>query len=61
MVSIIVRGRAAWIAAMALGIVLLAIGGATGPGIPLMVAGGAFLLFGTAMLIASLVTGGRSD
>ena len=60
-VGFIARGRIAWYCAMALGLILLLIGVFTGPNIPLIVTGAAFLLFGLVMLIISFATGGRSD
>jgi hypothetical protein len=60
-VSLMTRGRPAWIASIMLGIILAVVGGLTGPMIFLIVAGAAFFLFGLVMLIISLVTKGRSD
>jgi drug/metabolite transporter superfamily protein YnfA len=60
MLGIIVRGRAAWIASLVFGIALLVVGIVIGQ-VFLMVAGGAFALFGLVFLILSLVTGGATD
>jgi len=61
MVGVFARGRAAWIAAMVLGIVLAVIGLATGTNTWLIVAGVVFFLFGAVMLVLSLATKGRTD
>jgi len=60
MPGIIVRGRGAWIASLVFGVVLLVVGIVIGQ-VFLMVAGGAFALFGLVFLILSLVTGGATD
>lgn len=60
MLGVLVRGRAAWIAAIVLGAVLLVIGLAVDQAF-FVVAGAGFLVFGTVFLILSLVTRGRSD
>jgi hypothetical protein len=60
-IGIMARGRAAWIGAIILGVILGVIGALTGPSIFFIVAGGAFFLFGLVMLILSYVTGGASD
>ena len=60
MPGIIVRGRWAWIASLVFGVVLLVVGIVIGQ-VFLMVAGGAFALFGLVFLILSLVTGGATD
>jgi len=61
MAGVFARGRAAWIAAMVLGIVLAIIGLATGMNTWLIVVGVAFFLFGAVMLVLSLATKGQSD
>ena len=60
-VGFIARGRIAWILSMLLGVGLILAGVFTGPNVPIIVAGGAFFVFGLVMLIISLATGGRTD
>jgi hypothetical protein len=60
MPSVIVRGRAAWICGIILGIILLIIGIVTHQTF-LIIAGVGFLVFGLIMLIISFATGGQSD
>lgn len=60
MVGIAVRGRWAWVAALAFGIVLL-IGGLSSSNTFLIIAGAAFAIFGLIFLILSLASGGRTD
>ena len=60
MPSVIVRGRAAWICGIILGIILLIIGIVMNQTF-LIIAGVGFLVFGLIMLIISFATGGQSD
>jgi hypothetical protein len=60
MPSVIVRGRAAWICGIIMGIILLIIGIVTHQTF-LIIAGVGFLVFGLIMLIISFATGGQSD
>jgi len=60
MPSVIVRGRAAWICGIILGIILLIIGIVMSQTF-LIIAGVGFLVFGLIMLIISFATGGQSD
>lgn len=66
-VSVILRGRPAWIASLVFGLILLLVG-LVGPPTTLgisstmwIVAGATFGLVGLIFLILSLVTGGASD
>ncbi|MFI7742514.1 hypothetical protein [Kocuria rhizosphaericola] len=60
MVGVLVRGRAAWIAAVVLGAILLIVGFAIDQTF-LVVVGAAFLVIGIIFLILSLLTRGRTD
>jgi len=60
MPGVIVRGRAAWICGIILGIILLIIGIVMHQTF-LIIAGVGFLVFGLIMLIISFATGGQSD
>jgi len=62
-VSVIVRGRWAWICAMILGVILMIVGAAAvhPASVPLIVVGALFFVFGLVMLIISFATGGASD
>jgi drug/metabolite transporter (DMT)-like permease len=60
MLSVLVRGRLAWIAAIVLGVILIIIG-AAGSSTFALIAGIAFAVFGAVFLILSLVTKGATD
>lgn len=60
MVGVMARGRAAWIAAIVLGAILLVVGIFIDQTF-LVIAGAGFLVLGIIFLVLSLVTGGRTD
>jgi hypothetical protein len=61
--SILARGRIAWILGMVLGSILIVVGtvNITPPDTSLISAGAGFILFGLVLLVLSFVTHGQPD